>query len=146
MEAKVAKIGLVILIATVAFRFMLSEKQEVELYSIFNAVNRNMDDFDFDKADFDAKVFEVNANFANDYSGIRTKAEAQYLQQQYLSRLLPDEDEDQIPSDYFVHEDFEMFSHLNSSSYAAVEEGFSEPLENYNTINASMKLFFTPAK
>ena len=105
MEAKIAKIGLVILIATVAFRFMLTEKLEVELYSIFKSVDRNMGDFDFDKVNFDTQANQANVDFSNDYSKITTKVEAERSQELFLAQL--DEVEDQVPSDYVATNDFE---------------------------------------
>ena len=63
MEAKAAKIGMIILIATVVFRFALTEERKAELYSIFSKVDRNVNDFDFDKANFDSQVLTATTNF-----------------------------------------------------------------------------------
>ena len=145
MEAKAAKIGMMILIATVVFRFALTDEQKAELYSIFSSVDRDVNDFDFNRATFETQALTATLGYSNDYSGIRTKEEARRIQEQLLAQSNVDED---VPSDYLRSNDFEMFTYLNNQevTYTEVEEEYTEPLESYNTINASMSLFFPQEK
>ena len=145
MEAKAAKIGMIILIATVVFRFALTDEQKAELYSIFSSVDRDVNDFDFNRATFETQALTATLGYSNDYSGIRTKEESRRIQEQLLAQSNVDED---VPSDYLRSNDFEMFTYLNNQevTYTEVEEEYTEPLESYNTINASMSLFFPQEK
>lgn len=146
MEAKAAKIGMIILIATVVFRFALTEEQKAELYSIFSKVDRNVNDFDFDKANFDSQVLTATTNFENDFSEfLLEKDGSPEVQTASIAQVQEVED---VPSDYLRSDEFEMFTYLNNQdvSYSEIEEDLTEPLESYNTINASMSLFFPQEK
>ena len=146
MEAKAAKIGMIILIATVVFRFALTEEQKAELYSIFSKVDRNVNDFDFDKANFDSQVLTATTNFENDFSEFLLEEDGSpEVQTASIAQVQEVED---VPSDYLRSDEFEMFTYLNNQdvSYSEIEEDLKEPLESYNTINASMSLFFPHEK
>ena len=140
MEGKAAKIGLVIMIAMILARFIMTDEQKSDLSALFERGDSEDIASRIFNGVLESEVLFAGLPFNVDYSGIRKRFQSNPVN---LNQVNSGNDiaitNEPIPLDYSSTNGFEMFTYLNSEE---AEEFETEPLESSSTINATMDLFF----